>query len=312
MKQKQQIAANCPVCGSLHHYVLWTKTSAELVEMWRQHLGMDIRSELGGMANLELRECGTCEVQFFSPCVTGGESLYHALQKNDWYYMDDKWEHRKAFAEIAQGQRVCEVGCGQGAFVERVNRAGRGDAVGLELNSEAVAMAKVCHVPVECVLLEEYAMGNPKVFDFVCSFQVLEHVSDPLGFVKLSAKLLKPGGKLVLSVPNRDAFTKWFENVLDMPPHHVTRWSVSAITKLLATCGFNGIHVHYEPLAIYHVDDYVRSWTLRTQDGVFGKLFRHWRVKRFLTRMLSYNFLRRMIRGHTFYVSARLLQRKTS
>jgi len=306
MEREERKPVACPVCGSLHNDVIWTKTSTELVLMWKQDLGMDISAEWRGTDDLELRECGTCEVQFFLPSVTGSESLYHELQKHEWYYMVDKWEHRNAFSEILQGQKVCEIGSGTGAFVERVNRAGRGDAVGLELNSEAAALARMRSVPVACVRLEEYAEKNQKMYDFVCSFQVLEHVADPLGFVKSGGALLKSGGKLVLTVPNRDSFTKWFENVLDMPPHHVTRWSVRAMTKLLATCGFCNIHVHYEPLAIYHVDDYVRSWTLRTQGSVIGKLFQHWRVKRLLTRLLSFNYPRQFIRGHTFYVSARL------
>lgn len=61
-------------------------------------------------------------------------------------------------------------------------------------------------------------------YDFVCNFQVLEHVPDAYDFIKIMVDKLKPGGHLLITVPNSDSkyYTERF-GALDYPPHHMTQ-----------------------------------------------------------------------------------------
>lgn len=56
------------------------------------------------------------------------------------------------------------------------------NAVGIELNSKAVASAKTKGINIRQLDLHELAEEKESSFDAVCSFQVLEHISDPLMF----------------------------------------------------------------------------------------------------------------------------------
>jgi SAM-dependent methyltransferase len=250
-----------------------------------------------------LRECQSCDLQYFIPAIIGDGALYADLQKRDWYYMPDKWEHRVALAHIPRGARVCEVGCGVGSFVDQVNKSGRGLAVGLETSQEAVRTASSLGIPVECATAEKYARLHGAEFDVVCAFQVLEHVDSPKSFVLAAKMLLKRRGALIVSVPNRNSFIRWCDWVLDMPPHHVTRWSADALTNLLASVGLVDVKVLHEPLQLYHTDAYVSSWVIRTRSTIMGSLMGHWRVQRMLRRLLAVRLFRRWIHGHTLYVS---------
>ena len=54
---------------------------------------------------------------------------------------------------------------------------------------------------------------------------MIEHVDDPLHFLCEALKPLRPGGKIIITMPNREKlFLDNFEP-LDYPPHHMTRWS---------------------------------------------------------------------------------------
>jgi len=293
----------CPVCASGDIRRLADLSPVHLVERWERDIGVDVGDCFRNIESILLGQCGCCGLQFFWPAITGSGDFYGELQKYPWYYMDDKWEHQVALAQIPRGGNVCEVGCGKGAFVDRVNKRGYGSAIGLETSAEAVAGASAQGIPVQCVTVEEYAHDHGGEYDVVCTFQVLEHVADPRGFVEAAGKLLKKGGRMILSVPNRDSFIKWCDWVLDTPPHHVTRWSDQAMVNLCRLAGLTRVHIRHEHLQAYHADAYLAAWVLRMRSRPFGRILCHWRVKRALRRLLEFPACRKWIRGHTLYVS---------
>lgn len=63
--------------------------------------------------------------------------------------------------------------------------------IGLELNKKAKETAESNGIKVENITVEDYSKKYPETFDVVVSFQVLEHVSDPKGFIEAKIKLLK-------------------------------------------------------------------------------------------------------------------------
>jgi SAM-dependent methyltransferase len=119
--------------------------------------------------------------------------------------------------------------------------------------------------------VQEHAENYPGAYDIVCSFQVLEHVVDPRGFLEASVKLLAPGGKLIISTPNARSFLRHAFNILDMPPHHMTGWSVESYRFLQSILPVKLERVLYEPLADYHIDYFVDTYSSRF-DGRFDIL----------------------------------------
>lgn len=153
------------------------------------------------------------DLRFFHPIVTGDEGFYARLRRFGWYRQPDKWEYREAARHIEPAQEVLDLGAGAQAFRAFVG-AGRYTASDPYAGGTAAAALR-------------------RRFDVVCAFQVLEHVADPLGFVAEAKARLRPGGRLFLGVPNRDSYLAELRDFpLDLPPHHVTRWSRRALEAL--------------------------------------------------------------------------------
>jgi len=84
------------------------------------------------------------------------------------------------------GDAILDYGCGQGLFVDFLRSAGYRRAAGYDPFSPRFADAAV--------------LGEP--YDFVVSYDVIEHVPDPREYLRTLVRLVAPQGKLVLSTPN--------------------------------------------------------------------------------------------------------------
>lgn len=280
--------------------------SSYIQEEWVKHLGVDVSAELKGVEVLSLYACEECHLQFFSPSVIGGESLYGRLQDLEWYYESDKWEHTFALGLIPEGSRVCEVGCGAGAFLERLRERKGVNATGLDSNVLAAAQARARGLDVVMTDLRDYGRDHEGSFDVVCGFQVLEHVADPVAFARDAARLLKVGGRLIVSVPNAGSFLKWEFNLLNMPPHHATRWDSTALRRLAAVVALDQVGVHCERLRQIHVESFVRAMAMRAGMSPLTRWLTHWRVRAFAERCLQVPRIRQCFRGHTILMYGNL------
>src|SRR5215475_1878766 len=90
-----------PLTGSPHVRLVNQKRVDQIVRDWRQHLGIEVEDELRGTTSIALFECLESGLRFFLPAdVVGSAKLYSQLQKFDWYYMADKWEHSIALQDL--------------------------------------------------------------------------------------------------------------------------------------------------------------------------------------------------------------------
>lgn len=107
---------------------------------------------------------------------------------------------REAAGERRFG-RVFEDGCGVGMYLARLAQESQ-QAIGLEIEFERAADAHQLAKQVLCGA-GEYLPFPENTFDLILSHEVLEHVQDDSKAVREIVRSLKPGGRLVLFVPNR-------------------------------------------------------------------------------------------------------------
>ncbi len=114
-------------------------------------------------------------------------------------------ERRLALIRQAGGQRcqgvVLEDGCGVGAYLVRLKQQAS-FAVGLEIEHERACDAHALGSQVVCGAGEGLPFPD-ECFDLVLSHEVLEHVQDDRQSVSEIVRVLKPGGRLTVFVPNR-------------------------------------------------------------------------------------------------------------
>ena len=86
--------------------------------------------------------------------------------------------------------------------------------------------------------------NNLSQFDVITIFEVIQYLDNPLEFIKNIKKILKPAGKIILSVPSRQRMMaetdKW-----DWPSHCLTRWDSKAISNLFLKINFKISYICY-------------------------------------------------------------------
>jgi 2-polyprenyl-3-methyl-5-hydroxy-6-metoxy-1,4-benzoquinol methylase len=282
----------CPLSGSTN-LVLQEAIEVEALVKLYSRWGVDISSELLDLETINFYHCLDSDLKFFYPLVTGSELFYQELQKFNWYYLDDKEEYDYACHYITNENRVLEVGCGKGAFYQKIKT---NNYTGLEFSLKAIEIASQANLNVLNQTVEDYCVSNLDSYDVVCSFQVLEHVSNPKSFIESCLKCLKKGGLLIISVPSDDSFIGSLKNnVLNMPPHHVTRWSDKALQYVADRFYLKLIDIHHEKLADIHKRLYAHELFIKSLDNILKKsqnysiidLSTNYRVKSKISRMIA-------------------------
>lgn len=232
--------------------------SSTIIKLY-QNFNIDVSKYFNGINKVSLYSCNKTGYCFFYPFNLSGDSeFYQHFQEFDWYYMPWKWEHEITRSYLMDGLSILEIGCAHGAFLEKINKIfDLKKIVGLELNESTKINNESWEILNQTI--QDYSKKNIEQFDLVCSFQVLEHISDVHSFIKSSIDCLKVGGKLIISVPNNDSYIKHLETPLNMPPHHMGHWTESSLNELIKLYPIKLVKFHYEELMEYHVDGYINA-----------------------------------------------------
>lgn len=230
--------------------IVRTVATSTVHAAYLREYGYDAAAEFAGVDELRLLECPESGLRFFLPTsVAGREGLYRQMQTFAWNYKESKWEHDDALRVVQPGQRVLDVGCGQAAFLHRCHTERQALPTGLEFNAAAAQVGRDRGVEVLTETVEAHADARPGHYDVVASFQVLEHVTTPASFVRACIRALKPGGSLLLGVPNNDSFLGQTDaDWLDMPPHHMSLWTRRCLEGIGPRFGVQHVATWVEPL----------------------------------------------------------------
>lgn len=150
---------------------------------------------------------------------------------------------------------VLEIGAGNGSFVRRVKEElAPANIRCTEFSGYGQESIRKLGIQVDSKDIREMTTDDFGCrFDFICLFQVLEHLSciDEL-FEKLNS-LAHPEYDLLVSVPNEKVIDFYERNggLLDMPPNHVSRWNRNCFEQLGKRHNLQLITHQYEPVRFF-------------------------------------------------------------
>ncbi len=181
--------------------------------------------------------------------LTGERTLPGIADETYWYE-----RHVVAYrfaASRAAGRTVLDAGCGEGYGAAIIAGAGAASVSAVDLDPVTVDHVRRRYPQVEATVAELGDLSFPPAsFDLVVSFQVIEHVWDVPAYLASLRRVLRPGGELLVSTPNRLTFTP--DSDVPVNPFHVTEFSPDELRRSIADAGLQvgallGVH-HGVPL----------------------------------------------------------------
>lgn len=160
---------------------------------------------------------------------------------------------------IAHGlpNRLLEVGCGNGFFLQEAAARGVAHVYGVELSQDAVSKADPSVA--KCIVTGPLTESSfpQEFFDIVCLFQVLDHLPAPVDTLKLCKSFLRPGG-VVLSLNHNlaaisAAVLRERSPIVDV--EHTFLFTPKTAALILESAGFTSVRVH--PVINRHSVDYL-------------------------------------------------------
>ena len=143
----------------------------------------------------------------------GASKMLHRLNPVRLGYIRDRidqhWHLDECTLRPLTGKTALDVGCGAGLLAEPLARMG-GQVTAVDAAPELIVAAKA-HSDAAGLAIDYRAIGVEALdgrFDLVTAMEVVEHVADPRAFVASLAARLAPGGLLILSTPNRTAWSR--------------------------------------------------------------------------------------------------------
>lgn len=143
------------------------------------------------------------------------------------------------FEPYRKGNRILDVGCGRGWFLEEAQKRGW-EVYGVEYSSEAVNVCKKKGINIREGALSEVDFGNTH-FDVITSFEVIEHLNNPNPELQCLYKILRAGGLFYCTTPNFDSILRYYfgadYNIIGYP-EHLSYYTKSTLNRLAAMHGF--------------------------------------------------------------------------
>lgn len=235
------MTANCPICngtGTVERHLSQAEISAGLNAVFA------VPPPPGVIAGgYDLVRCATCDLVYADPMQAGDTAFYEWLTGFAKYHAHDRWEWdqvKQILSADPRPVRLLELGAGRGDFLAEMATLPTVQASGIDLSETSVAAARTRGLDVRHAALEDVVGDEAATYDVVVLSHVLEHVGEPLQLMMDVKRLLAAGGRVLFSVPYSPMSREYLhDDVMNLPPHHMTRWNMVALEGLARVTGLS-------------------------------------------------------------------------
>lgn len=246
MKHHNEMNKKCPWCES---------------ENTQTHLWL--KDEFLTNEDFQIQECLKCGLLFTLPRLKPDETKkyyqspeYYSHQENKTGFVPKLYEKVKTvnlkhkYTLATSGKRAgtaLDIGCGTGDFLQ-IMENNNWKCIGIEPTENARAIAEN-RIAAEILWPQEQEKLSDESFDVITMWHVLEHVEDLRWQVKQLVRLTKPGGRIILALPNYKSYDAEFYKekwaAYDVP-RHLNHFNQNTIVNILSINEI--IHVKTEKL----------------------------------------------------------------
>ncbi len=152
------------------------------------------------------------------------------------------WKLLRAIERFQRGGKLLDVGCGTGFFLAQAQRTGQWEVMGIEPVETAAAYARrIVRAPILVGRFSDVELPRSS-FDVITMWHVLEHLAEPIVDLSRAHALLRPGGWLVLAIPNLESLAArvfgpyWIGWEL---PRHLYLFPRKTLRTILTSLGFS-------------------------------------------------------------------------
>ena len=176
-----------------------------------------------------------------APMALTGERTVPGLAEENYWFRRHEVVYRR-LADRCIDRDVLEAGSGEGYGADLIAEVAR-QVIGLDYDESAVAhvRARYPRIDMRQGNLAELPLPTASV-DVVVNFQVIEHLWDQGQFVAECFRVLRPGGVLLISTPNRITFSPGRDTPVN--PFHTRELNAIELTELLESAGLEIESIH--------------------------------------------------------------------
>lgn len=166
--------------------------------------------------------------------------VYDRMAAHDsthWWYRarrDILADYLTRHGDLPRDARLLEIGCGTGHNLAMLARFGSVEAIEIDPAARAVAAARL-GAPIGDAPLPELPGIERGGFDLIAVLDVIEHIADDVAALRAMAACLRPGGKILITVPAH----AWMWSAHDVVNHHHRRYSKATLGRSLAEAGLS-------------------------------------------------------------------------
>lgn len=273
----------------------------------------------------EIYHCESCSTAFSLPRLNDTKIIYDNIYKNGtnvpgydryWRYAEDVkyikkplkylaksentyWGIREALRQIVTDKKetkILEVGSGLGYLTYALNKEGY-NTLGVDISATAVDQAKQNYGNYYfCNDIFSYAEKKKECYDIVILTEVIEHVNEPIEFLKALLKTVKPKGYVLLTTPNKSIFSSDVIWASDNPPIHCWWFSEKSICimadKLNTSVSFIDFKKFHKKNFIYLSNNIIPTMPIFNKNGKVIYKSNATQAKTFLIRLKKLIFKR--------------------
>ncbi len=179
-------------------------------------------------------------------------------------------------AGISKSARIIDIGCAQGGLLDALKLRGYTNIVGMDPD---IACVKAANARGHDAFVGTLGYQGGK-YDLIILSHVLEHIEDVCSAFTGILKLLEPGGRVYIEVPDADRYYQFSLPFLDFNSEHINHFGMASLEKALNRNGLIATKLQAKNIQLTNGSAYPAIWTL---------------AERRMSTQLMYGFIRQSI-----------------